>query len=472
VLSKQSWAYQFEAHIGKLAVQHKITGLSVGIAQNGETVYAEGFGFRNAEEGLPATATTVHGIGSITKSFTAVAIMQLQDRGKLKVTDPVVKYLPEFRTPDPAHTPKVTIHHFLTHTSGLPPLPTLWPAMGPSYRNDPAKKSIPITVDVSQFPDINTYEELMEHIAGVEFKLLGAPGTRFSYSNDGFGLLGAIIERVSGLSYAQFVEEHILKPAGMVDSTFDVEKLLKHPETTMLYGPNPDKGGAIEAQPGWWQSPSQLGAGFLRSTVPDMLRYMEIYRTGGLVGKERILAQESVAAMTRPQIEASPGTDYGYGLMVFPQYHGVSLVEHGGNVKGVSAHVSCVPERGITGVCLTNVSGAPAPAILHGGINLLLGLPVETKRVVYPEAKCDPALLADYAGEYRSQEGTSYTVAAADGALSFTMGGKQVTARPIGKDAFAISMMGDETATVFLRDAAGKVDGLALGLRVISKVSA
>ncbi|MDB4896482.1 MAG: penicillin-binding protein [Firmicutes bacterium] len=470
-MPKESWIYTFEAYAGGLVARHNIPGLSVGLARHGATVYAQGFGFRNVAEGLPCTPTTVHGIGSITKSMTCVAILQLQERGKLKVTDPVLKYLPEFRTPDPEHTKKITIHHFMTHSAGLPPLPTLFPAMGRSFRNDPNKKSFPLTVDVAQFADINTYEELMAHIARTELKILGEPGARFSYSNDGFGLLGCIIERVSGMSYAHFIEENLLKPAGMADSTFDLDKLLSHPETTMLYGANPEKQGAVEAQPGWWQAPAHLAAGFLRSTVPDMLRYMEIYRTGGMVGSERILSRESVAAMTRPQIQAMPGAWYGYGLLVYPEYHGVSIIEHSGGIKGVSAQIACVPEKGITGVALTNVAGAPSPTILHGAINAMLGLPLDTRRVVYPDAACDAQQLADYVGEYKSLEGSSVTVAVEEGQLAVTMQGSKLNSRCIGEDAFAVQMPAEEAPLVFLRDASSKVDAVAAGSRIVSKVS-
>lgn len=395
-MGKASWIYEYEAYAGKIIAERKTPGASVAFALNGEPVYAQGFGFRNRAEGLPCTESTVHGIGSVTKSFTAVAVMQLQERGHLNVTDPVVKYLPEFRTPNPEYTRQITIHHLLTHSAGLPPLPSLYPAMGPSFRDDPNRKHFPLSLDVAQFADIDSYADLMAFIADFKFTPLGEPGTRFSYSNDGFGLLAAVIERVSGLSYERYVAENILLPAGMADSTFDVERLMKHPETTQLYGPNLEQDGAIEPQPGWWQAPALLAAGFLRSTAVDMLRYMEIYRTGGLVGRERILARESVAAMLHPHIECSAGMHYGYGLMIV-KFHGATLVEHGGSTKGVAAQVVCVPEKGITGVALTNVSGGPGLSLAMGGVNALMGLPLATRRVEYTEVPIHPDRLPDYA---------------------------------------------------------------------------
>jgi CubicO group peptidase (beta-lactamase class C family) len=468
-MGKPAWVYQYEAYAGKIVAERKTPGASVGFALNGEPVYEQGYGFRNAEEGLPCTATTVQGIGSVTKSFTCVAIMQLQERGPLKVTDPVSQYLPEFRTPNAEYTRQITIHHLMTHSAGLPPLPSLFPAMGATFRNDPNRKHFALSVDIDQFADINSYADLMAFIANFKFEPLGAPGTRFSYSNDGYGLLGAIIERVSGISYERYVAENILAPAGMADSTFDLERLVKHPETTQLYGPNTDKEGAIEAQPGWWQSPSQQAAGFLRSTVPDMLRYMEIYRTGGMVGHERILTPDSVAAMKRPYIQCAPGMHYGYGLMVTP-FHGATLVEHGGAVKGVAAQVVCVPEKGITGVALTNVSGGPAVSLAMGGVNALMGLPLETKRVEYTETAIDPDRLEEYAGEYTSTEGAQIVVKAADGKLVGEMRGKEMPGRCVGADTFALAMPGEEMAITFLRDDSGTVVQASSGFRILTKV--
>jgi CubicO group peptidase (beta-lactamase class C family) len=469
-MTKAAWTYQFEAFAGKLLTTHKCPGFSVGLAKNGETIYAQGFGYRNAAEGLPATATTVHGIGSVTKSFTCVAIMQLAERGKLKVDDPVVKYLPEFRTPDPERTKQITIHHLMTHSSGIPPLRTLYPAMLASMRNDPGAKEI--VAKLTDFSEVNTYTELMDFIAKQEFELLGEVGAQFSYSNDGYALLGAIIERVSGLSYIEFMQENVLKPAGMADSFIELESLYKHPELTIPYVINKEHDEAVEPSPAYWQAPAMLAAGFLRSTVPDMLRYMEIYRTGGMAGNVRILTKASVDAMTKPYIQCGPGQYYGYGLMITPNYHGVTLVEHGGAIKGCAAQVICVPEKGLTGVAFSNLGGVPSMKIVLGGINAYLGLALDTPRVAFPEYTCPADLLESYAGEYRSGEGAQFKIAVVDGQLEADMEGKKFATRPAGEHTFLVQIPDREMPIVFEHDATGKVYRVAMGFRIISKVSA
>ncbi|MDB4895004.1 MAG: hypothetical protein JWN15_1266, partial [Firmicutes bacterium] len=375
---KPTWAAAFEDYGANLLTPYHTPGTSVAVAKAGELIYQHGFGHRDAEQALPLTLDTVMGIGSITKSFTCVAIMQLHEQGKLNIHDPVVQYLPEFRLRTAGAAEQITIHHFMTHTSGLAPLPMLFQALYKSMKDDPsaqerlAKQKAPVT-------PIETYAELMAAIAESDIPLLGAPGTHFSYSNDGYALLGAIIERVSGKDYVRYMEEHLLKPAGMTRSTFRQGELAEWQDVTQLYAVRPKEGAEeVFPAPGWWQAPAMLAAGFLRCSTRDMLRYAELYRTGGLVGQERILTAESVKLMTTPYAEPAPGMSYGYGLMLTPEYHGLSLVEHGGALKGIAAWFTVIPEKGLTGVCMTNLAGGPSAQLLLGALNAELALPLPT----------------------------------------------------------------------------------------------
>ncbi|WHX29640.1 serine hydrolase domain-containing protein [Brevibacillus agri] len=170
-------------------------GAAIGVARGGKLLYQKTFGYRDRENGLPLSADTVFGIASITKSFTCVAIMQLQEAGKLSVHDPVVKYLPEFRAGDEELTKRITIHHFMTHTPGMAPLPFLDKAMKRSMEQDPAIAGTEAEEELKKLPYLDTYEEVLQAIAAFDAKPLGEPGEVFSYNNDAYGLLGAIIER-------------------------------------------------------------------------------------------------------------------------------------------------------------------------------------------------------------------------------------------------------------------------------------
>ena len=186
---------RLSAYMDAAAKAEKFNG-SVLVAKDGEILFAKGYGLANAEHQVPNTPETKFRLGSITKQFTAMAILILQEQSKLKVEDPIGKYL--------ADAPKawegVTIHHLLTHTSGVP-----------SYTDDPSygkKMTQPETVKsmIARFKD-----------KPLEFE----PGEKFHYSNSGYFLLGAIIEKVSGKSYEAFLKEAIFDPLGMTDTGYD-----------------------------------------------------------------------------------------------------------------------------------------------------------------------------------------------------------------------------------------------------------
>src|SRR5207237_1365255 len=141
----------------------------------------------------------------------------------------------------------------LTHAAGLPPLPSRWFAFARSIAEDPLAENVP--VDVASRPPIDSYDDLMEYLAEGGYPLLGPPGGQFSYSNEGYALLGAVVEAVSGEPYARYVEERILAPAGMERSGFAVEGLVDADDATMQYiSRQVDGASRVVAAPVWWYS--------------------------------------------------------------------------------------------------------------------------------------------------------------------------------------------------------------------------
>ncbi|WP_163970260.1 serine hydrolase [Oceanobacillus halotolerans] len=462
----------FEEYADKLIHDYQIPGVSIGLNQDGKPAYYKGFGYRNVEENLPVTEDTVFGIASITKSFTGVAIMKLQEAGKLSVHDKVVDHLPEFKTPDPEKTAQMTIHHFLTNSSGLPPLPSLVYANKRSMDKDPSRDDYPglnITGNSSQGP-IDTYEDLMQFIGELDFELLGSPGLHFSYSNDAFALLGAIIERASGQSYESFVKENILEPVGMANSSFNLDDLSDHDDITMLYATKEDDGQtSVYPAPVWWDSPAMRPAGYLKSTVNDMLKYTEIYRNKGVVNGVRILSEESVKQMTYPYIEAEPGKYYGYGLMITPDYYGNTLVEHGGNLKAIASFMTIVPEKGITGVILTNLAGVPASSLLMGALNDFQDKEVTASHKKREDFDMPTAQLQKYVGTYTSNEGMQLTIGVEDDKLTFFTQGSYHPIRCVGEDIFVVQIKDQEETIRFITDHNGEVDRIAYHYRQFPK---
>jgi len=455
----------------------KIPGLSLGLVRKGRRLLARGYGFRDRESKLPATSRTVYGIASMTKSFTALALLRLEEHGLLRVRDPVLRYLPEFRTPDPRFTRKITVRHLLTHSSGLPPLPSIYYTSGRSIARDPPydpKVARRVGVDPDH-PPIDTYEGLLDYLATERYRLLGPPGKRFSYSNEGFGLLGAVVERASGRTYESFVEEEILRPAGMQRSTFDSGIMFRFPEVTTLYSPNwKRRKGPLVASQEWWEDTCMRAAGSLRTNVDDLLSYLEIYLRGGKVGRERIVSTESVRAMLRPRIEIQPGLSYGYGITLRPDYHGTLLAFHGGGLKGVSSLFAVLPQLQIGGTVLANADQVPSGLALQGGINQLVGLPMKTPFIDVPPAGPAPASLAEYGGWYCSGEGIWVHATPRRDHLRFDFRGIEITqrgmrVRPHGNDGFVVREAGEKAWFRFERNHAGRIEAVHFGWRFVRR---
>ncbi len=468
-MAQPAWGPEVRAFTRGMMAKHRVPGLAVAAAHDGVDVYAEGFGEREIGTGAAVTPDTVFGVASVTKSFTALAIMQLAEAGKLAVDDPVTRYLPEFRTPDLEATRAITLHHFLSHTGGLPPLPSRFFAFARSMEGDPAAGSKPAWS--ADHAPIDTYEDLMAYLAEGGYAPLGPPGAQFSYCNEGFALLGAIIERVGEQPYETYVQRHILDPAGMTRSTFDVTTLRTFSDVVTFHAARENDGQReVYAAPNWLYSSVWSPAGGLNSTVRDLLRYLEIYRTGGLVGDERLLSAEGVARMTTPHApRSSPGSSYGYGLAVIPDYHGRKVIRHGGGRKGISADVLVVPDTGFTGASIANLAGVPVATVTLAALNRTLGLPVDAKIEEYTDIICPPERLPMYEGTYRAGEGQNIVVTAEDGALVYAFDGKRHVARPVGAHAFVLDTETGETYTRFVVADGATAAAVAMGSRIIPR---
>lgn len=460
----------FEEYAEGLIEKHSIPGVALGFAHSGVPVYEKGFGYRNVEKKLPVTMDTVFGIASVTKSFTCVAIMQLQEDGKLNVHDPVVKYLPEFSTPSEL-TEKMTIHHFMTHTAGLPPLPSLKYANKRSLDADPSVQDYPgLKIDDDDQEPIDTYEQLMEFIADLDFELLGEPGTEFSYSNDAYALLGTIVERVSGISFESYIKQYILDPAGMDHSCSLVEELGDYDNVTCLYAAKEtEEGTEVYEAPVWWDSPAMRPAGYLKSSVNDMLKYAEIVRNKGKVGDKQILSPESVEQMIYPHFEIAPGKYYGYGFMITPDYYGTTLVEHGGNLKAIASQLCIIPERGISAMILTNLAGVPATTIMSGALNGMEGRPVSSKHLEFTEQELPAEKLAEFEGDYVSNEGMTLTVKRKGETLECSAREVSFPIQYVGEDKFLASVKDQTEVIRFIRNEEGEVYRVSYHFRQFPK---
>ena len=327
------------------------------VARDGKPLLSNGYGYANLEWEIPNSPTAKFRLGSITKQFTAACILLLEERGKLNVQDPVKKYMPDA----PAAWDKVTIFHLLTHTSGIPSFTGF-----PDYESTEATPTTPEKL-VARFRD-----------KPLEFQ----PGEKWRYSNSGYVLLGYLIEKISGQSYSDFVQQNIFTPLGMKDSGYDSNStVIQHRVSGYSRGPN----GTINA--GFIHMSIPFSAGALYSTTEDLLRWEQ-----GLFGG-KVLSAASLEKMTTPFKE-----DYGFGISL-QSLGGHKAIHHNGGIEGFNTELDYYPEDKLVVAVLGNVNGQAPSEIAHKVAAVAHGetvvLPSERKEVAVSSK-----ILAQYVGTY------------------------------------------------------------------------
>lgn len=310
---------------------------SVLVARGNVTLLAKGYGDADIQRHVPNSPTTKFRLGSVTKQFTAAAILLLQERGKLRVEDPVKKYLPEA----PAAWDQITIFNLLTHTSGIPNFTSF-----PDYRETESKPTTPAEL-VARFRD-----------KPLDFP----PGRQFRYSNSGYALLGYLIEKVSGQTYQRFLQDHIFKTLRMQDSGYDSNTQVIENRATG-YSPGPD-GRPTPA--GYIDMTIPYAAGGLYSTVEDLLRWERALYGG------KLLSAASLKQMTTPFKD-----NYAFGLFVAAESDGTQVMGHGGGIEGFNTALAYVPSQQLAIVVLANLNGATPEDLSNELKRIALHLPAK-----------------------------------------------------------------------------------------------
>ena len=377
-----------ERRLTELMTMYDVPGVGVALISGGEVVYAGGLGVRDTTTGAPVTADTLFAIGSTTKSFTALGIMQLVDEGLVDLDAPVITYLPTFRLADADATQTLTLRQALSHTSGLPRADRAW------YLSE----------------ETASLEEIVAAMADIT--PTARPGRTWQYNNQNFALAGYLIEHITGMRWEDYTRARILAPLGMETVTFDVaatEAATDHASPHRLnvrvgMEPIPFRGLGGMAP-----------AGAINASAREMAAYALFQLGDGTFEGERIVSAEGLAEMHREQIviypqpgasAAAAGEDgplftrVGYGLGWITQtYRGVELVNHGGNVDGFSADVTLVPSAGAGVVLLANAD--------------LSALFIEVARLTLVEALLDMAPERDLAAYLNRQSSFDPAVIAA-----------------------------------------------------------
>ena len=324
------------------------------VAKHGKVLFSKSYGYADLEWNIPNSSTTRFNIASMTKQFTAAAILLLEDRGKLRTDDPVKKYLPDA----PVSWAKITVYNLLTHTSGIS--------------------------EDSAHDDVGPPHKLTFSDKPLNFQ----PGEEWGYVNMGYLILGYLIEKISGQTYADFLQENIFRPLGMNDSGIS-SYVTVIPRRASGYWPGPN--GIENAE----RPNLKIGfsAGGLYSTTQDLLRWEE-----GLFGG-KLLTPAALRKMTTPF-----RNDYACGLFA-KRVNGHLMIEHNGNNIGFNSDMAYYPEEGLAVIVLTNLNGTVMGKIATALAAIVHGEPV-TISPPLKEISLPKEVLASYAGTYQFADST------------------------------------------------------------------
>jgi len=327
---------QIEKMITELMEKNFVPGVSVAIAQNGRIVYSKGFGFADLENRVPFTAQTVSRIGSVSKTFTALAIMQLAEQGKINLEAEVQTYVPTF----PKKTGPITIRQLLCHQSGIR-----------HYKGNEFLSAV-------QYNDVETALAIFR-----DDPLLQPPGQKYSYTTYGYNLLSRVVEAASGETFPDYLRKHIIEPLDLKQTYLDQPSQII-PLRARYY--TKSQNGPVENAAAVNQS-NKWGGGGLLSTVEDLIKYAAAY------DGDKLAKAETVEMMFTAQ-KTGDGNATGYGLgWAIGNDQNKRRVEHSGGSMGATAILTKYPEQGLIIAALVNCDHYSAPQFKIRIANILFG---------------------------------------------------------------------------------------------------
>jgi len=340
-----------DAFVEQVMKDWHVPGLAVAVVKDGQVVYAKGFGYRDVKRGLKVTPDTLFAIGSCSKAFTVAALAMLVDEGKLDWDKPLRDYLPDFRLQDAYATERMRPRDLVTHQSGLPRHDLVW------YGSPLSRK------------------ELFERLRYLEpSRPLHA---KYQYNNLMFMTAGVLVERISGITWEEFVRRRIFEPLGMKASDFSVNDSQKTSDYSLPYD---EKEGEVKEIP--FRNIDAIGpAGSINSSVNEMTRWLLLHLGKGKIGGRQIISEKSLAEVHTPQIVAGGDlkydesfySSYAMGWAV-TSYRGHPALLHSGGIDGFTSQVRFLPKDQLGVVVLTNSSSPASNLIASNAVDRMLGL--------------------------------------------------------------------------------------------------
>ncbi|MBX2990120.1 MAG: serine hydrolase [Bacteroidetes bacterium] len=394
-------------------------GATVLVARDGQIVYKKAFGMANLELHAPMQVDNVFWIASIGKQFTAVAILQLMEQGKLNLQDEITKFIPDY----PTQGKRITIEHLLTHTSGIHNF---------SGMKDPDKK---LALDCTPNEVIDFFKNLPMRFA---------PGTKWEYSNSGYFLLGYIIETITGKPYAEYLEENFFKPLGMTNSSYANDtRIIKNRVDAYTYGDN----GFENSKPR--NITHVYSAGAIQSTVEDLFKWHQAVHTNRLLKKENL-----DKAFTSYRLADGKETEYGYGWRLGYVYDSPSLW-HGGLIAGFGTMELYLPEEDVFVTVFSNCDCNYPKDITFRLAALAAGNSSEYKEIALENSK-----LQEYTGLYENDKAQQRIITVSDDQLYSQLGrGPKSNLKAYQKDLFFFGDNAMQTIE-FLRNTKGTIERL------------
>jgi CubicO group peptidase (beta-lactamase class C family) len=418
VLLAQDKNKKMEELVTAYAEQGKFNG-NVVVTQKGAVVYEGSFGLRDAENKIPHQANDIFLIGSVTKQITSAVIMQLQEEGKLSVTDKLSKYFTGFPNGD-----KITIENLLTHTAGIH-----------NYTDDEKIMKGDLTKHFSQ-------QEMLAILKS--YKPDFEPGAKWNYSNSGYSILGYIIEKVTGKPYETVVRQRIFTPLHMTTSGFDFAD---------LSSPNKSKGyfsladNKITPAP-ILDSSLPFSAGAVYTTLNDLAKWERAITTGKLI-----------KPASWNKVFTPYKNKYGYGWGIDSLY-GKLMTTHGGGIPGFSSYIMRFPKEEVAIIAFDNASGRQLALISNGLAAIMFDQSIN-KPSAHKEVTIDSSILQQYVGEYQLAPTFSITVTEEGNNLKAQATGQPQFDIYAEKEAFFFLKVVDAQIE-FVKDESGKVTELIL----------
>jgi CubicO group peptidase (beta-lactamase class C family) len=454
-MSANEFSEKLEPFVAEAMLQSHVPGLSLAVVMDGKVVYARGFGARRLKDNIPATPNTLYGVGSCTKSFTALAIMQLVQQGKLALKDPVKKHLPEFKLGKDDNP--ITIHNLLTHSSGIPDL-----------SGADVEINRFLGVDEKWIP-FSSFEDMLLHVNGAKDEVAAEPGARFFYLNEGYELLGMIVERVGQMPYEKYIRDMILKPLKMNRSAFSKAELEKDSDVATPYFTEKKDGSLVAVPTVHPISRLSYADGGLLSSVMELSTYLVANINHGTFEDVTLLDPMLMHEIHRPHMQTGITGPfgkmlYGYGWHMEDDFFGHMLIGHSGSTGASSANLTFLPDMNLGVAIAWNVGfGGVVSMVPYVTLTLLMDKdPFKEIPIFDVEKK-----MAMLVGEYAGYKGILKVSVVRKGGLLFIEVKEKLAEQSLAlipesdrleNLKFYVPMAGTRMPAEFVVDASGKVD--------------